>query len=104
MNRRTLVQLCAAALTWPGSLSGQPARRFRVGCLWITNEDASKPYRDAFFAGMRQYGYVAGRNLALDERYAEGNYSRLPTLAAELIALKPDVLIGIEAAAVALRS
>jgi putative tryptophan/tyrosine transport system substrate-binding protein len=53
---------------------------------------------------MRQYGYVAGRNLALDERYAEGNYSRLPTLAAELIALKPDILIGIEAAAVALRS
>lgn len=104
MNRRTLLQLCAVALTWPKSLSGQPARRFRVGCLWVTNETAVKPYRDAFFAGMRERGYIAGRNLTLDERYAEGNYSRLPTLAEELIALKHDVLIGIEAAAVALRS
>ena len=52
---------------------------------------------------MREYGYVAGRNLALDERYAEGDVSRLPVLADELIMLKPDVLIGIEGAVAVLR-
>ena len=103
MNRRTLLQLCAVALTWPGWAGAQPARRFRIGCLWVTNETAVNPLRDAFLAGMREYGYVVGRNLSLDERYAEGNYSRLPVLADELIALRPDVLIGIEAPAVALR-
>jgi putative ABC transport system substrate-binding protein len=52
---------------------------------------------------MREYGYVVGRNLVLDERYAEGDRSRLPVLADELITLKPDVLIGLESALVALR-
>ncbi|HET9412904.1 MAG TPA: ABC transporter substrate-binding protein [Pseudolabrys sp.] len=103
MNRRTSLQLCPAALMWPGWLAAQPARRFRVGCLWVTNETAVKPFRDAFLAGMREYGYVAGRNLALDERYAEGDVSRLPVLADELITLKPDVLIGIESAVAVLR-
>jgi putative ABC transport system substrate-binding protein len=52
---------------------------------------------------MREHGYVVGRNLALDERYAQGNFSRLPVLADELISLRPDALVGIEPAAVALR-
>jgi putative ABC transport system substrate-binding protein len=53
---------------------------------------------------MREHGYVAGRNLVVDDRYAHGNFSRLPALAEELVALKPDVLTGVEVSASALRS
>ena len=103
MNRRAFHQIWAATLAWPGWVAAQPARRFRVGCLWVSNETAAKPYRDAFVAGMRDHGYVVGRNLVLEERYAHGNLNRLPVLADELVTLEPDVLVGIESATVALR-
>ena len=51
---------------------------------------AVEPFRQA----MREIGYVEGRNLRFEVRYADGNIERLPSLAAELIALKPDVLVG----------
>src|SRR3990170_4857165 len=52
----------------------------------------------------RDLGYVAGRNLVVDIRYARGDSARLPALADELIALKPDVLFGIEVVAVVMRT
>jgi putative ABC transport system substrate-binding protein len=60
--------------------------------------------RAAFVSGLSEYGYSQERNLTLDERWAEGSVDRLQVLAAELVALKPDVLVGQEVAAVALRS
>ena len=104
MNRRTVLQLAAAMLATPGGALAQAAKRFRVGCLWVTNETSVKPLLDAFLAGLRDLGYVAGRNLVLDMRYAAGDYNALPALADELIALKPDVLVGIEAPAAAMRA
>lgn len=104
VGRRQFLIATGMLFAAPILLLAQPARRFRVGGLWVTNEVASRPYRDAFLAGMREHGYIAGRNLVVDERYAHGSYSRLAALAEELVALKPDVLIGIEAAAVALRA
>jgi putative ABC transport system substrate-binding protein len=98
------VTAAGALLAWPALSSAQPARRFRVGCLWTSNEFVVRPYRDAFLAGMRDRGYVAGRNLTFDERHAEGNPGRYASLVAELLALKPDILVGIEAVAAAYRS
>jgi putative ABC transport system substrate-binding protein len=104
MKRRTLLQSGAAMLAWPALLLGQTAKRFRIGCLWVTNEASVKPLAEAFLAGMKDLGYVAGRDLVLDMRYAGGDNSRLPLLADELIALKPDVLLGIEPPAVVMRA
>jgi putative ABC transport system substrate-binding protein len=103
MKRRELLVAAGALLAAPFARA-QPARRFRVGCLWSTNEVVGRPYRDAFLAGMRERGYLMGSNLTLDERYAEGNPGRHPAFAEELIALKPDVLVGIEGPAIAFRS
>ncbi len=72
--------------------------------MGTTNEVVGRPYLDAFRAGLRERGYLLGSNLTLDERYAEGNAGRFPALAEELIALKPDVLVGIEGPAIALSS
>jgi putative ABC transport system substrate-binding protein len=48
---------------------------------------------DAFRRGLRELGYVEGQNIALEVRSAEGDYRRLPALAAELVSLKPDVIV-----------
>jgi putative ABC transport system substrate-binding protein len=104
MRRRILLQFGAAMLAWPALLLAQTAKRFRVGGLFLADEAFVKPFEEAFLAGLRDLGYVAGRNLVVDIRYARGDSSRLPALADELIALKPDVLFGIEQVAVVMRT
>jgi putative ABC transport system substrate-binding protein len=74
----------------------QPAQLWRIGFLGArsrstpANPDA---YYDAFVRGMRELGYVEGSNLAIEWRFADGKYERLPGLAAELVQLKIDVLV-----------
>jgi putative ABC transport system substrate-binding protein len=65
-----------------------------VGLL-ISETRADQASRiEALRAGLAGYGWVEGRNLAIDLRSAEGNYERLPALAAELVALKVDVIVA----------
>ena len=104
MNRRTVLQLAAAMLASPGGALAQATRRFRVGCLWFSSEASVKSLEGAFLEGLRDLGYIAGRNVVLNMRYAHGDSGRLPALADELIALKPDVLVGIEAPALVMKS
>ena len=56
---------------------------------------ASSHLRDAFLQGLRELGYVEGRNVVIEYRYAEGKPERLPALAAELVALKVDVIVTV---------
>jgi len=104
MKRRTLLQLVAAMLAIPGRALAQAPRRHRVGCLYLADEAFVRPFQEAFLAGMRERGYVVGRNLEVDLRSAQGDERRLPGLVDELIALKPDVLVGIEAIAAQYRA
>ena len=71
----------------------QKQKMWRVGYFSSGSRHAGGSINDAFLAGMRDYGYEVGRNLIVDARYAEGDPSRYPALADELIALKPDVLL-----------
>ena len=66
----------------------------RIGYLTPFNLDGANPLRDAFRQGLRDLGYVEGRNLVLEIRSAEGKYERYPALAAELVALKVDVIVA----------
>lgn len=69
---------------------------YRLGWLSTADEEATKAsVEDAFLPGMRDLGYAIGRNLVMDIRYAKGEVSRYPALSDELIALRPDVLLGI---------
>jgi len=56
--------------------------------------DASPHTREAFRQGLRDLGYVEGRNVVIEYRSAEGKYERFPALAAELVALKVDVIVA----------
>src|SRR5919109_4845099 len=63
----------------------------RVGILFIGGRD--QPHLEAFKHGLREPGYIEGKNIAFEYRYAEGKVDRLPSLAAELVQLKLDVIV-----------
>src|SRR5262245_3648988 len=95
MNRRiflvgTGVTLIAAPL---GAEAQQPANVARIGFLAL-NMAAAPHLREAFRQGLRDLGYVEGRSVVIEYRDAEGKPERLPALAAELVALKVDVILA----------
>ena len=95
MDRRRFIGtvasgLLAAPLT---AEAQQTAKVARLGYL-SPNLAASAHLREAFRQGLRDLGYVEGRNVVLDYRDAEGKLERLPSLAAELVALKVDVIVA----------
>ena len=92
MNRRNAVLALLALGTTP--LAVQAQRVFRIGVL-IHGTDRTYGARvEALRAGLRELGYVEGRNLDLSVRWNEGGAGRLPDLAAELLREKPDVLVA----------
>jgi putative ABC transport system substrate-binding protein len=68
-----------------------PSKLHRIGLLALTERQANL---DAFREGLREAGYVEGHNIALDARYAAGREESLPDLAAEVVGLRPDVIIA----------
>jgi putative ABC transport system substrate-binding protein len=103
-RRSVLKGVIGALLTRPDLLLAQTGRVVRVALLAVSNESSAAPNVKAFLAGMRERGYVEQKNMIFDSRYADGDPTRLRALADELLALKPDVVIGTEHAIVAMRS
>jgi putative tryptophan/tyrosine transport system substrate-binding protein len=103
MNRRTfLCGLTLGALAAPVAVEAQQTGKVaRVG--YINPGDASDPVRlrrfDAFREGLRDLGYVEGRNVAIESRWAEGKDDRYQTLAADLVRLNVDVIVTLGGAA-----
>ena len=72
----------------------QSARIFRVGVLGLTSLSSQQAIYDSFRQGLRELGYVEGKNLELIYRWAEGHSERLSGLAAELVYLRPDAIFA----------
>jgi putative ABC transport system substrate-binding protein len=64
-----------------------------IGVLWPYSPKIGSVFADAFREGLRGLGYVDGRNIILEERWADGNLDRLPALAAELVRLNVDIIL-----------
>ena len=97
-RRQLLLVLGAGALAVPlASFAQQQAKIWRVGFLSARRRPASldTDYYGAFPRGMRDLGYVEGKNLAIEWRFAEGEYERLPGMVAELVQLKVDVIMAL---------
>jgi putative ABC transport system substrate-binding protein len=96
-NRRKLViALGMGALSSPFTLHAQPQTKvWRIGFLALRGRPASLDADSfgAFPRGMREFGYVEGKNLEIQWRHAEGKFERLAGLAAELVRLKVDVIV-----------
>jgi putative tryptophan/tyrosine transport system substrate-binding protein len=95
MKRRDFIALAGSAVAWPLAVRAQqPAKIPRLGVLLYSTPQAD-PQMESVRTGLRDLGYVEGRNLVVLYRYAEGKSERLPELAAELANLKPDVLLAL---------
>ena len=88
----------AAALVWPLAARAQQAKMPRIGILNLANPE---PFRTLLRKGLHDLGYIEGRNMQFEFRTAEGNADRLAGLAAELVALKVDVIVPYPSPAVA---
>jgi putative ABC transport system substrate-binding protein len=94
MNRRAFITSGGAAILVArlSAEAQQAAKIARIG--YLSPDLATSPHlREAFRQGLRDLGYVEGRNLVIEDRDAKGKVERLPALAAELVALKVDVIV-----------
>jgi ABC-type uncharacterized transport system substrate-binding protein len=71
----------------------QPTKDPRIGYLTGASLSANSARHEAFRQGLRELGYVEGKNVVIEWRYAEGKFDRLPALVAELVRLKVDVIV-----------
>jgi putative ABC transport system substrate-binding protein len=74
----------------------QPAKVYRIGFLVARASTGPATTRlwEAFAEGLREHGYVDGQNVVIERRYTEGRAERAPALAAELVSLKPDLIVA----------
>jgi putative ABC transport system substrate-binding protein len=96
MNKKVIrLALCAMllALCFPAGAQ-QPTKIPRIGYLTPVSLSANSARVDAFRQGLRELGYVEGKNIVIEWRSAEGKLDRLPALAAELVRLKVDVIVS----------
>jgi len=101
-RRELLVALGGAAATWPLAARAQQGERMRrIGVLQsLAADDAEGQARLAAFAqGLQQSGWIIGRNVRIDTRWAAGDAERIRRYAAELVALTPDVILVVGAPA-----
>ena len=94
MRRREFLTALAGAVTaWPRTARAQHRKTPVVGVLFGGLSATFGPQLSAFRGGLSEAGYVEGRNVAIEARFAEGDKNRLPALAADLVAQRVDVIV-----------
>src|SRR5262245_64289669 len=91
-RRELLAALGGAVVTWPLAARAQQPKVPTIGVLVIGNISPEQFWRE-FRQGLRDLGYVEGKNIRFEFRSAEGHLDRLPELAAELVRVKVDVIV-----------
>jgi putative tryptophan/tyrosine transport system substrate-binding protein len=94
MKRRAFITLLGgAAATWPIAAHAQQPTAAVIGFLGGAEPIGYRVLIEALRSGLRDHGYIEGQNVRIEYRWAEGNYERLPALAADLVRRKVDVII-----------
>jgi len=95
MKRRDFIALVGGAVVVNStSLRGQESRPARLGYVWIGSNGSEHSTRDGMRQGLRDLGYVEGRDFVLEERFADSELDRLPKIIAELVQLKVSLILS----------
>jgi putative ABC transport system substrate-binding protein len=95
LKRREFIFLLGSATIWPRTLRGQQPPKPVIGFLSSGSPDALwAGFVTAFRQGLSESGFVDGQNVLIEFRWAEGQYNRLPKLAADLISLPAAVILA----------
>ena len=87
MRRRDFITLVGVATAWPLVASAQ-ARNATIGFLGANTASVQRHYTPALVARLRELGWIEGRNLTIEYRWAEGRYDRSPALVRELSSVR----------------
>lgn len=96
MKRREFITLIGGAAAWPLVAGAQQQRVWRIGFLSGKSEPSSlaATVYGEFLKGMNDFGYIEGRDFMMEWRFVAGDFSRLPGMAADLVAKQVDVIIA----------
>jgi len=94
MNRRELMLLLGGAMTAGRALRAQQKAMPVIGFLGVASPGRNPALVAAFHQGLSETGYVEGQNVAIEYRWAESHYDRLPALAADLVGRKVDLIVA----------
>jgi ABC-type uncharacterized transport system substrate-binding protein len=105
MKRREFITLLGgAAATWPLAVRAQqPSKVPTIGFLSPASPSSWGPWTDAFVKRLRELGWIDGRTVAIEYRWAEGRPERYAEIAAEFVRLKVDVIVTAGSAGVAVK-
>src|SRR5438552_2854688 len=99
MRRREFLGVLGGAAAWPVVARAQQPIKSLIGFLNSGSPESVAWSMIVFREILNNDGYIVGQNLTIEYRWAEGHFDRLPTLAMELVALKPDVIVSSNTAA-----
>jgi putative tryptophan/tyrosine transport system substrate-binding protein len=103
MKRRAFITLLGGAAAWPLAARAQQAKRPIIGILGTATPSTWNPWTAAFAQRLRELGWIEGRNVTIEVRWADGRTERFAEIAAEFVRLKVDVILTSGAAIAAAR-